>query len=272
MLQRLDTFRAPAAKIFSVTKTALLSPLLLYAITARRVASGRHRDRDYAEFTLTAGSLPPRQQKCGLNQRKPCNLIAPNWRAIFAVISGNLPVLWICVAPNFRSVAGKPCGRSRTARSVPTVTSHERVGSPRAFRAVGQANHNNPVPIIVPCHRVIGSNGTLTGYGGGLGIKEKLLELEQISSQSRFFSPNAIFPAGGLDARYTDPREIKKTAQLAASFLAHLVRMISCAVAAWIRPAEFPCLARDWWMGSRYREWPWALMDWRPSVPLPSNG
>ncbi|HMF89990.1 MAG TPA: methylated-DNA--[protein]-cysteine S-methyltransferase [Candidatus Angelobacter sp.] len=54
----------------------------------------------------------------------------------------------------------------------------KRVGSPRAFRAVGQANHNNPVAIIVPCHRVIGANGSLTGYGGGMEIKEKLLRLE----------------------------------------------------------------------------------------------
>lgn len=53
------------------------------------------------------------------------------------------------------------------------------VGSPQAFRAVGQANHNNPVSIIVPCHRVIGANGTLTGYGGGLSVKEKLLRLER---------------------------------------------------------------------------------------------
>jgi methylated-DNA-[protein]-cysteine S-methyltransferase len=58
------------------------------------------------------------------------------------------------------------------------------VGSPKSFRAVGQANHNNPVPIIVPCHRVIGSNGSLTGYGGGLSIKEKLLELEGIITQT----------------------------------------------------------------------------------------
>jgi methylated-DNA-[protein]-cysteine S-methyltransferase len=54
----------------------------------------------------------------------------------------------------------------------------KRVGSPRAFRAVGQANHTNPVAIIVPCHRVIGANGSLTGYGGGMEIKEKLLRLE----------------------------------------------------------------------------------------------
>lgn len=52
------------------------------------------------------------------------------------------------------------------------------VGSPKAFRAVGMANHHNPIPIVVPCHRVIASSGGLCGYGGGLGIKEKLLRLE----------------------------------------------------------------------------------------------
>ena len=54
-----------------------------------------------------------------------------------------------------------------------------RVGNPKASRAVGLANGSNPLPIIVPCHRVIGSNGKLTGYGGGLPIKEKLLALER---------------------------------------------------------------------------------------------
>jgi methylated-DNA-[protein]-cysteine S-methyltransferase len=57
------------------------------------------------------------------------------------------------------------------------------VGRPQAFRAVGQANHTNPVPIIVPCHRVVGANGTLTGYGGGLDLKEKLLRLEGVALQ-----------------------------------------------------------------------------------------
>ena len=52
------------------------------------------------------------------------------------------------------------------------------IGRPNAFRAVGQANHDNPIAIIVPCHRVLGANGTLTGYGGGLSTKEKLLRLE----------------------------------------------------------------------------------------------
>lgn len=54
-----------------------------------------------------------------------------------------------------------------------------RVGKPGASRAVGLANGSNPIPIIIPCHRVIGSDGRLTGYGGGLPIKEKLLALER---------------------------------------------------------------------------------------------
>ena len=53
-----------------------------------------------------------------------------------------------------------------------------RIGSPDAARAVGLANGSNPIPIIIPCHRVIGSNGDLTGFGGGIPLKKKLLALE----------------------------------------------------------------------------------------------
>jgi methylated-DNA-[protein]-cysteine S-methyltransferase len=55
----------------------------------------------------------------------------------------------------------------------------ERIENPKACRAVGLANNKNPLAIIVPCHRVIGSNGKLVGYGGGLDLKIKLLELER---------------------------------------------------------------------------------------------
>ena len=55
----------------------------------------------------------------------------------------------------------------------------KRVGNPKASRAVGTANHNNKIIIIIPCHRVIGSNKKLIGYAGGLDVKEKLLKLEQ---------------------------------------------------------------------------------------------
>jgi methylated-DNA-[protein]-cysteine S-methyltransferase len=54
-----------------------------------------------------------------------------------------------------------------------------RIENPKAVRAVGLANGSNPISIIIPCHRVIGSNGSLTGYGGGLPIKQALLALER---------------------------------------------------------------------------------------------
>jgi methylated-DNA-[protein]-cysteine S-methyltransferase len=54
-------------------------------------------------------------------------------------------------------------------------------GSPKAARAVGMANNRNPIPIFIPCHRVIGANGKLTGYRGGLELKEKLLGIERLN-------------------------------------------------------------------------------------------
>jgi methylated-DNA-[protein]-cysteine S-methyltransferase len=66
-----------------------------------------------------------------------------------------------------------------------------RIGHPLASRAVGRANGANPWPIVVPCHRVIGANYALTGFGGGLGIKRKLLLLEaEADGQSRFSVPD----------------------------------------------------------------------------------
>ena len=67
-----------------------------------------------------------------------------------------------------------PYGETRSYSDIAVA-----VGSPKAVRAVGMANHNNPIAIIVPCHRVIGKNGSLTGYASGLQNKKLLLELEQ---------------------------------------------------------------------------------------------
>jgi methylated-DNA-[protein]-cysteine S-methyltransferase len=61
----------------------------------------------------------------------------------------------------------------------------QRIGNPAATRAVARANATNPLPIVVPCHRVIGSDGTLTGYGGGLDRKRFLLALEGVPSSSQ---------------------------------------------------------------------------------------
>jgi methylated-DNA-[protein]-cysteine S-methyltransferase len=67
-----------------------------------------------------------------------------------------------------------PYGQTRTYGQIA-----QQIGSPTAFRAVGLANGHNPIGIIVPCHRVIGANGSLTGYGGGLDRKLNLLEMER---------------------------------------------------------------------------------------------
>jgi O-6-methylguanine DNA methyltransferase len=67
-----------------------------------------------------------------------------------------------------------PYGETRSYRDIAQA-----IGHPHAFRAVGMSNNRNPVAIVVPCHRVIASSGSLCGYGGGLDIKRKLLDLEQ---------------------------------------------------------------------------------------------
>jgi O-6-methylguanine DNA methyltransferase len=73
----------------------------------------------------------------------------------------------------WRALVEIPYGETRSYADIARA-----VGKPSAFRAVGMANNRNPIAIVVPCHRVIASNGSLCGYGGGLDVKRKLLELE----------------------------------------------------------------------------------------------
>ena len=72
-----------------------------------------------------------------------------------------------------------PYGETRSYQEIARA-----IGHPKACRAVGMANHKNPIILVIPCHRVIGSNGSLVGYGGGLEMKQTLLELEKAHSQS----------------------------------------------------------------------------------------
>ena len=72
------------------------------------------------------------------------------------------------------ALADIPYGETRSYKQQAAA-----VGRPTATRAVGQANNKNPLSIILPCHRVIGSDGSLTGFGGGLDLKRRLLDLEQ---------------------------------------------------------------------------------------------
>lgn len=73
----------------------------------------------------------------------------------------------------WRALLEIPYGETRTYADIARA-----VGCPNGYRAVGLANNRNPIAIVVPCHRVIASDGTLCGYGGGLEVKRKLLELE----------------------------------------------------------------------------------------------
>jgi O-6-methylguanine DNA methyltransferase len=73
----------------------------------------------------------------------------------------------------WRALIAIPYGETRSYADIARA-----VGKPNAFRAVGMANNRNPIAIVVPCHRVIASDGTLCGYGGGLDVKKRLLELE----------------------------------------------------------------------------------------------
>jgi O-6-methylguanine DNA methyltransferase len=75
----------------------------------------------------------------------------------------------------WRQLCQVPFGQTASYKKIA-----ERIGRPKAMRAVGQANHRNPIPIVIPCHRIIGSNGHLVGFGGGLDKKRFLLSLEGV--------------------------------------------------------------------------------------------
>ena len=89
-----------------------------------------------------------------------------------------MPVDWSLTSPGFRSralhaVARIPYGKTRTYGEIA-----KSAGNPRAFRAAGTACGSNPIPLIVPCHRVVQSGGGIGNYGGGPEMKEALLDLE----------------------------------------------------------------------------------------------
>lgn len=77
----------------------------------------------------------------------------------------------------------------------------ERIGRPNATRAVGTANGSNPLPIVIPCHRVIGSDGSLTGYGGGTRMKQTLLEIEGIRCTGHGAGSRVIAPGSRSSSR-----------------------------------------------------------------------
>lgn len=98
----------------------------------------------------------------------------------------------------WKALESIPYGQTRSYRQIA-----EQIGSPHAFRAVGMANNHNPIAILIPCHRVIGSDGSMTGYAAGIGIKEQLLAFERRNTPSAGGKPFAVGttdnnPPGGI--------------------------------------------------------------------------
>ena len=108
-------------------------------------------------------------------------LLDEAFRQLEAYLDGRLTVISLPVAPAGTPFQRRvwavlqtiPYGETRSYGQVAAA-----VGNPKATRAVGMANNRNPIAIVIPCHRVIGADGTLVGYGGGLELKRRLLELE----------------------------------------------------------------------------------------------
>ncbi len=108
-------------------------------------------------------------------------LIAEAFRQLNSYFTGKLKQFSLPLAPSgtpfmlqvWKTLCKIAYGTTVTYKDIATA-----VGNPLAVRAVGMANHRNSIPIFIPCHRVIGNDGTLTGYRGGLALKQQLLELE----------------------------------------------------------------------------------------------
>jgi len=123
---------------------------------------------------------------CG--EIKETELVKTAYIQLSEYLNGQRKRFWLPLEPNgtdyqkniWNALIKIPYGRTRTYKQIAQAT-----GNIKACRAVGMANNKNPIPIFIPCHRVIGANGNLTGYRGGLEIKQILLNLE--SQNSRYF-------------------------------------------------------------------------------------
>ena len=132
--------------------------------------------REFARLNSTVdGPIPPGER----NEGNPLLLEAVRQlRAYFAGALREFQLPLDIEGTDFqkrvwRQLTTIPYGETRSYRQIAAA-----IGSPNAVRAVGAANGANPIAIVVPCHRVIGTSGKLVGYGGGLPLKQRLLELE----------------------------------------------------------------------------------------------
>lgn len=127
-------------------------------------------------------STDGRQARPDSAWQEDASALAEVVRQLRAYFAGELETFDLSVAPQGTPFQQRVWSELQKIPYGETISYGElarRIGNPKASRAVGLANGSNPISIVIPCHRVIGSDGKLTGYGGGLPIKEKLLALEK---------------------------------------------------------------------------------------------
>ncbi|MCL2218039.1 MAG: methylated-DNA--[protein]-cysteine S-methyltransferase [Defluviitaleaceae bacterium] len=134
-------------------------------------------------FTMDGAPTPPIAPKTNGNTAVSDNTAVLNQCAkeLADYFAGTLKEFTVPISPSgtpFRMRVWEALQTIPYGQTISYKQLAERVGQPAASRAVGGANHHNPINIIIPCHRVIGAGGKLTGYGGGLDNKKFLLELE----------------------------------------------------------------------------------------------
>jgi methylated-DNA-[protein]-cysteine S-methyltransferase len=148
------------------------------------------------EIAFLGGKRPPVSAPAGPRSREPFRDVIDELNEYFA---GRLTCFHARLAPRgtpfqlrvWSLLQEIPYGETTTYAGIA-----RKLGQPNACRAVGAANGRNPIPVIIPCHRVVGADGSLTGFGGGLDIKRALLRLEA-GGHDRFSPlPGPLLPFG----------------------------------------------------------------------------
>ncbi len=149
----------------------------LESIVGRLLVAGDEEGLRYISFMKGKKRIAPE-----IDWREDRRFLDEPIRQLDLYFQGRLKQFTLKLAPQgtpfqlsvLRALQEVPYGETISYRDLA-----QRIGRPKASRAVGAANARNPLPIVIPCHRVIGSDGSLVGFGGGLEVKKKLLDLEK---------------------------------------------------------------------------------------------
>ncbi len=127
---------------------------------------------------FASGRRPKSPQRDWVEDKAPFNEVIRQLQAYFEGKRKEFDLPFVLDGTEFQMLVWRNLQKIPYGETVSYGQLAKRIGKPEASRAVGLANGSNPIPIIIPCHRVIGSNGDLTGFGGGIPLKKKLLALE----------------------------------------------------------------------------------------------